>query len=456
MSVFSYNGVYLPYAYHTNFSQETVYDDVGPGNTDKIYTRFNITVSSVININYWSHMGITGDATDIASLMVKTRTALLQPRRKLSITIGGVDLIPQTTLEGKLDAKNGPHPQSCQITQLTNETFLVVFHIIAHYWENPNMADGVYVNNRIGGSIVYNRWQEIVEMDDLMMSTFTRTGRFGIASNNASGDLADSYREEACAAGVHVGCLRVYSKYAISEDGLSVAYQFKDKEVYKMPPAILGKVGGGVQGSAYRAKGTYFESTSPGSAKQHGYNRMAVVDLTLWGSKHTSQSLLISTAFAIVNAKLHCAGSAQTSEFPGSANAGKNIALTISTNLTVDMYENVVNLRMQAIMDPKKFGGRAQQRTAGQQFNYKGWTFTPGSDGLKQISEEGINGMQPKYLLRGSAKAFIEASAYYDPSLRNVKVDKFGRFGTGKLIGTAGLSAESLSVAETNAGVGTV
>lgn len=445
MSVFTYNGINLPYPYHTSFSQEVIYEDVtgegGGGDTDKAYSKFDITVAAVLNTNYLGYIGIDGQ-TNPAALMDRVRIALQQPRRLLSVTVGGTNLIPSPIAGGTVDAKNGPHPQYCNITQLTNQTFLVQYRIIAHYWENP-IIKGNSVVNQPGGTVLYNRWQETVDMDELMMSTLTRKGKFVIRSDNIQGQIADIVRVQTAVTGVHRGFVRKSSSYTISPDGLSVSYTIIDQEVYKMPPDFsqIKGINAGQYDHAFKAKGMYTESTMPGKSGVLGTFRVGAVDLTLWGSKKTSQYKLIQAALAIGNSKLLVNQSAPNKNNP-------NVALTHKIELTVDMYNNMVHVYMAGLMDQRSKGDKIRNSAADQQMRLRGWVYTPGSDDLGRDGR----GTQPPYTSRGTANIILQAAAYYDASLQGQTLQSY-QFGNGELVGTAGVNKEASSEAEDNAGV---
>lgn len=470
MSVFKYNGVILPYPLHTNFSQEVVYDDVqgegGGGNTDKAYTRFDISLTAVLNTNYLTYMGITGP-TNPAELMVKIRSALLEPRRDLSVTVGGTELIPSGPgfNVGTVDAKNGPHPQFCRITQLTNETFLVQYGIVAHYWENPTIGPDGKITYEQGGDILYNRWSEVVEINQLLLSKVTRTGKYTIRSDNKSGKKADDYRFQAAIAGVSLGFLRESQRFAISPDGLSVNYQIVDQEVYKMPPFIPGEVHG-----AYAAKGTYSETNTPGkTGGSCGHTRTAIVDLHLWGSKLTSQEKLIQVALAIGNRKLvdnspAAAYNAKALQTAGGSNgdSGKAgvsgskgppsniIALLQKIHIDVDLYNNYVHVMMAAVMKPHQRKDK-KSREADQAMGIpKDMTSTPGSTGYNIDGR----GFTPTTRSRGTWGGKIFASKYRDASLDSSINLKARNYTVGLAPGEAGATAESKTIAETGTGVG--
>ena len=259
MSVVGYNSVVLPYAIATQFNQDAVYDD--QGGADWILTKFDISVQAIIHPNHLNQM--IQDAGLIASpnmqnpanIMNVVRLRLMQPRKDFHYFVNGVDLIPKkpALYLGTVDAKNGPQPQSCVITQLTEASFLITYRIIANYWEristDGNLTD--VTTSLSSNPVLSNRWSETVEIDNCNYSKHTREGKFTIHSDNSASAIADMARRMSVATGITDGFLRESSTYTVSPDGLSVTYKLVDKEQFKMPPK-----------GAYEASGEYEETIS--------------------------------------------------------------------------------------------------------------------------------------------------------------------------------------------------
>ena len=156
MSQVSYNGVTIPFPFSTELTQEAVYDEVG--GTDWFCTKFDVKTQGILNANYLNQiapdLALGGSpATNPADLMSVIRTRLLQPRKTLTVLCNGVHLIPgDTGGPGTVDIMNGPKPQSCVITQLTNVSFLITYHIIAHYWECNEVSYSAINNMAVAAS----------------------------------------------------------------------------------------------------------------------------------------------------------------------------------------------------------------------------------------------------------------------------------------------------------------
>lgn len=394
MSVVTYNGVELPYALHTSFRQEAAYDD---SNTDRIYTRYDITVQCLINENYLTLLDRTLLAAgvpktrDPAAIMNAVREKLLTPRKALHYTVNGVDLIPlpQDSYAGTVDSRNGPLPQACEITQMTAVTFLLSYRVVAHYWEQ-SVIDGdrrPVVQNADGGAVLSNRWSETVTIDELDMSRRTRTGKAVIRSDNVAESLADQVRSTMAVVSVPSGFLRDGSSYTVSPDGLALLYTVVDKEVFKKPPP-----------PAFRATGTYTESTG-----KMGVLRYGEADVRLDGGKETPQHQLVEAAIKVAAGKIFRNAGPSAGPDPN----GELPFILLDARVQVGMYENWAQctIRAQYTKSSRRVNGIAG--FAGQDM-----TFVDGSDGGSDVGE-----YWPLYQDRGTAGLLLRAAAYYDPSL---------------------------------------
>lgn len=403
MSAFNYNGITLPYPLIRTFRQEVIRDE---SDTDWCLSRFDIRVEAVLNYNYLSTIvpasfPITPttaplQTADAAYIMKAIRERLMEHRKTLSVTFNGTELIPkvQQGLTGTVDAQNGPKPQSCDIFHLGNDTYLVSYRIVAHYWEHNQVFPGTNppsIVNRQGKPVLYNRWSETVEIDALNFSRRTREGKFIIRSDNPEGKIADFYRIQLAVLSVPTGWLRESSRYTQSPDGLAIQYTVVDREVFKKPPS-----------PAFRAEGSYSEHISKGDGKA-----TATCTIRLFGDKETSQALLVSTAFHVVNQKMLLRGASFTEAPEGAERATLLQAIT-----EVDMYQNVVSYTCQTLFLP------ANVRLNGVPVDkFKAMARTP----LSPANAPYV----PNYWKRGTASYLLQAAAYYDPSLG-------GRLGKGK------------------------
>lgn len=402
MSVLTYDNISLPYGHTSSFRQEVVYDD--QSGTDWMCTKFDIQVNAVININYLQAISATFTSLTVANnaavIMKAIRQRLLQPRRQLSFSVNGYELIPaQTAGVGKADALNGPKPQSCDITELNSVTFMISYHIIAHYWEN-NRIDPLtlVVTNRVGSNVLTNRWSETVTIDNCMYSTRTRSGKFMIRSDNKDGYIADMMRSQMAVVAVPEGFIRERSEYTQTPDGLGLQYTVTDKEVFKLPPP-----------PAFEADGEYREEMINGATRKATYR------VRLRGSKSklvSPQDRLVNVAIGMVAIKLRL----------GLASLAEHAALTVGS------YDNWVEFTCTARMNNSKdvkyglstngaSGGATAPNT--KDSGFAGFMTKVGFSKyacLTPFSEDGT--LPPPYQDRGSAGMLLQAAKYYDPSLQ--------------------------------------
>lgn len=427
MSVIVYNGVQLPYGHTTRFEQNAVYD---PSDTDRILTKFDIGVNCLISSAYASQLNpALGALTqNPANFMAWLRTRLLAQRQALSVTVNGVQLIPQPQLgkTGTVDAKNGPQPQKCDIIALNDTLFLVDYRITAHYWENYSASPTstpIVNSNATSSNVLYNRWRESITIDDRNFTKRLRQGRFQIRSDNANGFVPDQLRTQMAVIGVPAGFLRTRNEYTVTEDGLGMDYIQEDVEYFKRPP----------QG-AFRAEGNYRVQTAVNNTALTTCSVRLFGDASLVGGvadvsdgRAWNQLSLANKAVAIVMAKL----------------AFLEFSRIQSATLDINMYDNEVAFTCTTFTSLNQrilraVGTGTGPGTGGLAFFYDILSHpsscrTPSSDTnyAVNIFDEAGNVIErvapsqdppPVYLARGTAGLLLEAAAYYDPSLANATV----------------------------------
>lgn len=396
MSVVAYNGVVLPYSRITSFRQEVLREE---GDTDWYLTKFDVTCECVINMEYLSLIlpdisanPAQGPSSSVADIMNVVTFRLMQHRKTLSIKFNGTELIPQPpvggprVVAGTVDAFNGPKPQSCVPVTFTDNTFLVVYHIIAHYWVNNLVVTGPpYAENRAGNPTLYNRWSETHDIDGDSFVTRIREGKFMIRSDNADDFTADQTIVQMAVVGVPPGFLRRGSQYRQSPDGLAIEYRVVDEEQFKMPPS-----------PANRARGFYYESATRTAAKRYGE-----VNVWLSGSKTTPQALLLKKAIDVASSKINIrVGQLRA------LGATNNVILE-SAAARINLYDNEVEVNMRFMLpaDNLRVDGIA--------------AFVD----IDTRTPESVAEYKPDYPFRGTAGRPLIAAAYYDPSLRGVVLD---------------------------------
>lgn len=369
-----------------------MYDD---SNTDWTCTKFDIQVQGVLNIDYIEviselYAGIT-TPDNAAAIMKRIRADLMQPRRHLSFTFNGVELIPgDTASPGLVDVKNGPQPQSCQISQLSNTTFLIIYHIIAHYWEHNQVGDdSVSVTNLPGHPALYNRWTETVDIAKDMSSTRTREGKYIIRSDNAQGLTADELRSQLAVIGCPDGFIRESARYTISPDGLALQYSIVDKEIFKYAPY-----------PAFEGSGELTLSSTNLGAKTFGDVRVRLRGAPDENISPPAQMLLA----AITMGMRRLQKIADTMGSPADTKKAKMIRRRAA--ITVNLFENEVSFECQVQYTAKD--ARIEQ-----------WAAFTGV--MTERDESQIRPGLP-YLDRGSFGLLLQAAKYWDPSIPDTKL----------------------------------
>lgn len=420
MAEVMYDGIVLPYCKTTEYSQNVVYEN----ETDWVREDITLTVESYFTQNYIQLLfprliGINSTAADIMAVI---RSRLLRPRRAFSVKCAGVEIIPTvSTSTGTVDVANGPMPQYCNVIQMNDANFIVVWSVKASYWENNalNLTGNPKARNRRGNPVLSCRWSESQSIDNCLYTTRTRTGRFTIRSDNAQGQIVDRFRDRFAIVAVPPGWLRQSADYKVDPSGLALEFTLIDKQQYKMPPR-----------PAYEASGSYTEETLSNGAKRFGN-----VSVTLKGAATTDQGELILAALSIASAKLQTNGAKMSQIGAGGQNDPGRIGIMNYCNLTVDMYQNIVSVRMRAMMLPSRFFAKPADnpdRSKIWSIDIGSMAFTPFTDARK------IETLSPRWIMRGSAgnpenRVLLQAAAYYDPSLLGTTVDqKTGQF-TGNL-----------------------
>lgn len=241
MSRMSYNGIeFDPNGWLTlGFNQEAVYDESG---TDMECVRITISGQCVLSAPLFPTGELdddeSGDSDDPAITNPKLRliTNFMTPRKNLSFTVNGQQMIPQ--LDGdeysntKVDARNGPLPQYFNVTQLTEKSFLCNLAIVSHWAEKSFLTDN--------SNILSHRWTDSVDIDQNHYTTMTRTGKIKVSSaaytSSGGAGSIDGLRKSLMTTGIRPGFVRRSSRYTLHPSGLEMGYAFTDVEEFRMPP----------------------------------------------------------------------------------------------------------------------------------------------------------------------------------------------------------------------------
>lgn len=450
MSLFSYNGVFLPYPMSTSFQQKAVRDD---SDTDWCSTEFDITIQSIIHAEHLPMVApdlvVNGvkSTTNPADIMKAIRTRLLTHRKTLSYKFNGIELMPTRQINpntgnpypGTVDASNGPKPNYCNVSELTNTSFLLTYSISAAYWESLSTSPNNEFDkstNLAGNPVLYNRWSETADYDSCQFTTRTRSGKFAIRSDNKEGATADRFRSNFAIVGVPPQFIRESSSYTVDPSGLMMSYRVVDKEQFKMPPD-----------PAFEADMTYTESTSdPAGAK-----RYADVQISLKGRKDTLQSKLVDVGVTMACAKLAIVGA------PLAANVAAFRGILQSSSVTVQGFRNEVSVHMRAMFPVISINAVGTVWANGMMQEAK-QALAPGQRVTGVPFVDGVLRDNLTYTDRGTASILLQAAKYWDPNLAannmgdgefisetnpdSPKGKELNQIKTGKQVGEAGVNLE--------------
>lgn len=388
--ILTYNGIRLPYAQVNRFDKVAQAD---PSNTDRTLMRYDIEVLVTLTHDYMAAvLGSEEDADampyfDSGACQVRIYELLMRRRKALSVVINGFDMIPSFEGAPPIDAANGPVPQYCRITRLDSKTCMMLYGIVAHYYE---ILDAETLGNQGSPSpVIYNRWRETVEIDDCDGVTRTREGALRIRSDNAQTVTPDMLRAECACLSIPDKFLRTGRTYSLSEDGLGLKYRVTDAEQHKMPPA-----------PAFRADGHYRE-TALGAG---GANRFAQCHTRLWGSNQVSQARLMDTAIAVCVSKMRLIGA----PLSGDLQQGQGRGILVQAVFECNHYRNVVDVVLVAKIPVD------ETRVLGIAGLTKAMTGVPLSDG---VSDPATN--RPPYRAYGTGSILLQAACYFDPEAGN-------------------------------------
>lgn len=461
MALIQYNGITLPYADLTEFRMEAVYD---PSGTDRILTKYIISAQTVVNPDFLPLMDPTLELTTVSSPVTAVKLVqqkLMQQRQQLSVKFNGVEMIPerQQGVSGYVDAANGPKPSKVEFIPVdgaTNTTFILLFSIEANYWVRQYAnTDDLIANpnkNLPGNVVLYNRWTESVQIDEENRTVKKRTGKFLIRSDNSKGFIPDQVRTGMAVVGLPPGrFVRHRSEYTVTEDGLGLAYDITDREVFRLPPP-----------PAFKADAEYAEQGTRGDGK-----RILSFRIKLWGDNDTDQVALIKTCAAIAFFKVQSRGA---NLYGRRGESG----IILGSTLRVGGYENWAEFRLialkAAIPNTTTAAGGFSTTTAGRiaagAFEFfrrigaaagvggggggggnigagagagaiggaiGGADAADATAGVMAPSQNAAflpdPGIQPNYLIRGTAGLLLQAARYYDPSLQNVQLGQGSELG---------------------------
>ena len=372
----------LSYIRTKSIDDEPIYSDDG---TEYLYTRRLLAVEGTVNATLLP--SVAGETATIT--MARIKHLLEVPRMQLLFFVGN-DLLFQSPgpqpLPGSVDingnplppviadAKWGPFPRHCTVTQIGGiQTYNVDYVIETFVQECPGQAP-----ENPPPAYLSHRWSEHVSIDERFYSRRTRTGKiitrsdFYVNPDSLRGIVAPKLLP---------GFKRISSDYILQEDGLAMMYTVVDQEVFIQPPP-----------PAVKAEGTYIESIEQGAI------RHAECRVKLEGSKTDvlgGKARLLQLALVIIRSRLELAGVVKTGQY----------LFLKSGAIREELYDNVIEVTFRGMIQPTKV------KTQGAAADLRRFCWAPiGSDITTELG--------PDPGERGTALLTMAANVLNDPCLQ--------------------------------------
>lgn len=268
MSTIKYGDVTLKLTRVNSFAQEPVYSDDG---IDYLYTRFVLDVTGLLTLD----SPIVGSGATLASNIAVVQSNLMTPRSTLLFTINGESVLTASAP----DAKAGPFPRSCTITNITGTRSAVINYVVEAHVK-------VTCSESSENPVLSNRWSMENVYDENLYCTRRTTGRLTVKAVDG-GINADSFR----AYGIPPlprGWKRKRFSFNVDTTGLILDYTVEDEEKFLLPPI-----------HSTTATGTYREAT-----EKFGTYTIVDVSVTCAGAKSISKTDLISDCAQVCLSRL--------------------------------------------------------------------------------------------------------------------------------------------------------
>lgn len=238
-TVIQYNTVTLGFIRTLQISQEAVYD---PSDSDYIYTKITIRVSSLLNRDI-TPPALGGGTETPAQTMTRIRKMLMMQCQQLTFSVGADVMFSSPLANQQEDVKHGPKPLYCNIMRIDGGSTMHIEFAIETYVYDENCTDS---NN----PYISNRWKESQQIDEHGMTKRTIAGKVIFRGNfiddkklSTVMNTPDSYRGTLLPPNIKIpqGFKRISMEFTVPEDGLGLEYTIVDEEQYTNPPIGLTK-----------------------------------------------------------------------------------------------------------------------------------------------------------------------------------------------------------------------
>jgi hypothetical protein len=283
---FSYNSVVISTPLVDVVEAEAVYDEA---DASVIYTRYRLRVTGTIQGT---------SAADFQQKFLTASAALMVPRGLLQVNFGGSDWF-----NGATDDKTGPLPRKCNFTEIIGATFcLVTFEVETWLQEKCDTLRG--------DGIISHTFTVSHTVDERCYTTRTIRGKYRMKPLKASGAQSnpDAIRGTLMPL-IPKDFRRERMDFMESADGLEMAYEVVDKELYRAPPSV-----------AVKASGKFRHQSTMGGWYNH-------ITLEFAGNKSQLKSAMLAEMVQIVATRIQSPPE-----------------VIIQSTLEEDLYENVVRL----------------------------------------------------------------------------------------------------------------
>lgn len=253
----TYNGVELQVEKIVSWTERNIYSE---DNTERLMRHVTVAVQFVIHPDATNPFDVVVGPRAGAVLVGEVKKLLLKPRQSLTFKIGDTTVLqsppprvkagtPSQFVPGAgqvhyVDAKTGPNPLYCDITQVAGQKTLIGMFAV-ETWLTDEAADADEQS-----ALIANRWEQENGLDQDFFCVRTISGRAIFRGNflyekTALGDFRQVQRKPSdylshVAPPVPLGYKRESVRTRLSSDGLTLTYTIVDRELPTVPPARWG------------------------------------------------------------------------------------------------------------------------------------------------------------------------------------------------------------------------